>query len=62
MNKVAIFQFVLKILIPIVVILITRYVTINLNPVTKCDNILKMMVYIVIMAFLVFIEIALILV
>ena len=62
MNTVAIFQFVLKILIPIVVILITRYVTINLNPVTKCDNILKMMVYIVIMAFLVFIEIALILV
>jgi len=62
MNKVQIFQFILKILIPIIVILIARYITNELNPVKKSDNIIKMMAYIVIIGFLAFIELSLFLV
>ncbi len=62
MNKVQIFQFILKILIPIIVLLIVRYITNELNPVKKSDNIIKMMAYIVIIGFLAFIELSLFLV
>lgn len=59
MNIVLGLNLILKIIIPIIVILIIRYVLKELNPVTKCDNIIKMMVYIFIIAFLVFVEIVL---
>ena len=53
------FQLLLKIIIPIIVLLNVRHIMKNLNPVTKCDNIIKIMAHIFIMAFLIFLEISL---
>ena len=59
MNTIQIFQSIIKIIIPIVILLIGRHVVVNINPVTKCDNIIRIIVFVFIMAFLAIIEFAL---
>lgn len=59
MDTVQIFQLIVKIIIPIIILLIGRHVVVNINPVTKCDNIVRIIVFIFIIALLGFIEFAL---
>ena len=53
-------QLILKIIIPIVILLIAKYLVVEVNPVKESDNTLKLGAYILIMGALLFVEIALI--